>query len=167
MINWHVYDMIHCDAICYDMRCIWGDVMLKTWNVMLYLLNCMYTTWYEWHEITINDMKYNPVRIMYDMRTEKWETICEMIWKTIWYVQNASGVVLNDNKNGKMLGPTHASGDTPIPSRGYRRVHRLGRRSIIMFYIMLLWRLLILMGVRQKLNYQRRLAVQEKGPSGV
>ena len=31
---------------------------------------------YKWHEITINDMKYNPIRIMYDMWTEKWE----MIW---------------------------------------------------------------------------------------
>ena len=49
---------------------------------------------------------------MYDMRTKEWETIwyewwtiSEMIWKTIWYVQNASGVVLNDNENGKMLAP--------------------------------------------------------------
>ena len=33
----------------------------------------MYTTCYEWHDITINEMKYNPVRIMHDMRTEKWE----------------------------------------------------------------------------------------------
>ena len=97
VINWHVYDMIHCDAICCSMRCVWEDVTLKTWNIMLCLLNCMYTVWYEWHEITINDMKYNPARIMYDMRTEKWETIwyewwtiCELIWKTIWYVQNAS-----------------------------------------------------------------------------
>ena len=60
----------------------------------------------------MNDMKYNPVRIMYDMRTEKWETIWyewwtifETIWKTLWYVQNANGVVLNDNENEKMLGP--------------------------------------------------------------
>ena len=37
---------------------------------MLGLLNCVYTTWYEWHEITINDMKYNPIRIMYDLRTK-------------------------------------------------------------------------------------------------
>ena len=110
---------------------------------------------------------------MYDMRTEEWETIwyewcaiCEMIWKTIWNVQNASGVVLNDNENGKMLGP-HALGDTSIRSRGYGRVHPLGRRSIVMFYIMLLWRLLILMGVRQKLSYQRRLADRKRGPSDV
>ena len=51
-----------------------------------------------------------------------------MIWKTIWYVQNASGVVLNDNENTKILGP-HALcvlmhwEDTLIPSRGYERVH--------------------------------------------
>ena len=43
---------------------------------MLGLLNCVYTAWYEWHEITINDMKYNPVRIMYDLRPEE----REMIW---------------------------------------------------------------------------------------
>ena len=71
---------------------------------MLGLLNCVYTTWYEWHEITINDMN-NPVRIMYDLRTEEWETIWhewwmtpETIWKMIWYVHNASGVVLKDNE---------------------------------------------------------------------
>ena len=61
----------------------------------------------------------------------------------------------------------HALGDTPILSRGYGRVHPLGRWSIIMFYIMLPWRLLILMGVRQKLSYQRRLTRQEKGSSSV
>ena len=27
--GWHVYDMIHCDAICYGMICIWWNVMLK------------------------------------------------------------------------------------------------------------------------------------------
>ena len=81
MINWHVYDMIYYDAICYGMICIWWNVMLKAWDVRLCLLNCVYTAWYEW-----------------------WK-ICEMIWKMIWYVQNASGVVLNDNENGKMLGP--------------------------------------------------------------
>ena len=89
-MNWHVYDMIYCDAICYGMICICRNVMLKAWDVMLWLLNCVYTTWFEWHEITINDMKYNLDRIMYDMRTEEWETIwyewwmiCEMIWKMI------------------------------------------------------------------------------------
>ena len=112
VINWHVYDMIYCDAICYCMICIWWNVMLKAWDITLCLLNCVYTTWYEWHEITINDMKYNPVRIMYDMRTKERETIWyeywtigEMIWKMIQYVQNASWVVLNDNENRKMLGP--------------------------------------------------------------
>ena len=40
----------------------------------------------------------------------------------IWDVRNASGVVLNDNENEKMLGfhallCSHALGDTPYPSR--------------------------------------------------
>ena len=105
---WLCCHMIYCDAICYDMICIWWNVMLKAWDVMLCLLNCVYTTWYEWHEITINDMKYNLHRIMYDMRTEEWETIWYEWWticEMIWYVQNASKVVLNDNENGTMLGP--------------------------------------------------------------
>ena len=39
---------------------------------MLGLLNCVYTAWYEWHEITINAMKYNPVRIMiWELKNEK------------------------------------------------------------------------------------------------
>ena len=29
VIKWHVYDMIHCDAIGYGMICIWWNVMLK------------------------------------------------------------------------------------------------------------------------------------------
>ena len=74
-------------------------------------------------------MKYNPVRIMYDLRIEGWETIWhewwtifETIWKMIWYVHNANGVVLNDNENEKMLGLhallcVHALGDTPYPSQ--------------------------------------------------
>ena len=45
-----------------------------------------------------------------------------MIRKMIWYVWNASEVVLNDNENGKMLGPhallcAQALGNTPYPSR--------------------------------------------------
>ena len=83
VINWHVYDMIYCDAICYDTICIWWNVMFKAWNVMLCLLNCVYTAWYECYEITINGMKYNPVRIMYDMRNEKWEMKNEK-----WYDMN-------------------------------------------------------------------------------
>ena len=40
----------------------------------------------------------------------------------IWDVRNASGVVLNDNENEKMLGLhallcAHALGDTPYPSQ--------------------------------------------------
>jgi len=131
VINWHVYDMIYCDAIC-----IWWNVMLTAWNVMLCLLNCVYTAWYECHEITINGMRYNPVRIMYDM---------------IW-TKNFGEVIFNNVENEKILGP-HAFcvlvhlGIPLFHHDGTTRTPR-GRWSIIMFYIMLPWRLLILIGVR-------------------
>ena len=60
----------------------------------------------------------------------------------IWYVWNTSGVVLNDNENGKMLGPhvlvcAHALGDTPLPfTLVWTRTLR-GRKTIIMVIIML------------------------------
>ena len=124
---------------------------------MLGLLNCVYTAWYEWHEITINGMKYNPIRIMYDLRTEEektiwheWWTISKTIWKMIWYVHNASGVVLNDNANGKILGP-HALcvpmhlGGYPYPITRIRM-----RTTIVMLCIVLPWRLLVLAGIRPK-----------------
>ena len=90
---------------------------------MLCVLNCVYTTWYEWHEITVNDMKYNPLELC-------------MIWEMIWYedwnmrndmiwMRNDSGVIFNNVENGKILWP-HALCvlmDTSIPSRGYKRVH--------------------------------------------
>ena len=46
----------------------------------------------------------------------------------ICYVRNASGVVLKDNENRKILGPhalmcVHALGATPIPSRRYGLLH--------------------------------------------
>ena len=44
----------------------------------------------------------------------------------------------------------HALGDTTVPSRGYERIHPKGKETIIMFYIMLSWRLLILTDVRPK-----------------
>ena len=91
----------------------------------------MYTTWYEWYEITINDMKYNPVRIMYDMRIEEWEIIWYEWWtisETIWYVQNASGVVLNSNENGKILGP-HAL--CVLMYRGIPLFHHEGTNAYI------------------------------------
>ena len=49
------------------------------------------------------------------------------------YVHNANRVVLNDNQNGKKFGTScimcaHALGDTPIPSRGYGRVHPMARQ---------------------------------------
>ena len=91
-------------------------------------------------------MKYNPVRIMYDLRIEGWETIWHEWWtifetilKMIWYVHNASGVVLKDNENGKVLGP-HAlcvliafGRDTPIPSRGYECVHPMAGQWSLCF----------------------------------
>ena len=54
----------------------------------------------------------------------------------IWYEQDVSGVLLNYNENGKMLGPhklfcAHASLDTLIPSREYGRIHyEVGERSL-------------------------------------
>ena len=124
------------DAICHG-------ICNMSWYDAICLLNCVHTAWYEWHEITINDMKYNPIRIMYDLKIEEWETIwyewwtiSETIWKMIWYGHNASGVVLKDNENGKVLEP-HAlcvpciRGDTPIPSRGYGHIHQMaGQRSL-------------------------------------
>ena len=40
---------------------------------MLGLLNCVYTAWYEWYEITITDMKYNLVKIcmIWERKNEK------------------------------------------------------------------------------------------------
>ena len=125
----------------------WYDVyMMKYYvkSIELYVMSlklCVYSMiWMTW--ITINGMKYNPVRIMYDLRIEEWETIwhewwtiSETIWKMIWYIHNASRVVLKDNENGKVLGPALCVlmhlGDTPIPSQGYGRVHPMaGQRSL-------------------------------------
>ena len=129
---------------------------------MLGLLNCVYTARYEWHEITINDMKYNPVRIIYDLRIEGWETIwhewwtiSETIWKMIWYVHNVSGVVLKDNENEKVLGP-HALcvlmhlGGYPYPITRVRTRTSNGRTTIVMLCIALPWRLLVLASVWPK-----------------
>ena len=105
------YETLWCNMLWYDvymMKCYVKSIE----RYVRSLKNCVYTAWYEWHEITINIMKYNPIRIMYDLRTEEWEmiwhewwTISETIWKMIWYVHNASRVVLKDNENGKVLGP--------------------------------------------------------------
>ena len=58
VISWHVYDMIYCDAICYGMRCIWGDVMLKdmeyyVMSLKLYVQSMIWMTWNhdKWHKI--------------------------------------------------------------------------------------------------------------------
>ena len=107
---------------------------------MLCFLNCMYTACYKWHDITINKMKYNPVRIMHDMRTEKWEKIwheCKTIaglylimskmenyWDLMYYVCSCIG--------------------------GYPYFITMGRGTIILFYIMLSWWLLVLTGVWPK-----------------
>ena len=128
---------------------------------MLGLLNCVYIAWYEWHEITENSMKYNPVRIMYDLRTKKWETIwyewwtiSETIWKMIWYVHNTSRVVVNDNENGKILG-RHAL--CVLMHWGIPLFHHEGTDAYIQwqdndryFCIALPWRLLVLTGVQPK-----------------
>ena len=65
------------------------------------------------------------------------KTTCEMIFKMIWYLWNASRVILNNNDNGKILGP-HAicvlmPGGTPIPSRRYERVHHYAGEVTLCF----------------------------------
>ena len=68
-------------------------------------------------------MKYNPGICMKDMiNNMRNDTSDDMI------CTERSGVVLNNNENGKILGPhallcAHTLGDTPIPSRWYEPVH--------------------------------------------
>ena len=101
----------------------------------------------KWHEITINGMKYNPVRIIYDIRNEKWEMIryerktvaglylIMLKTKTYWDLMRYVCSCIQ----GYPYSITMVWTRTPI-----------ARWSIIMFYIMLPWRLLILMGVWHK-----------------
>ena len=56
--------------------------------------------------------------------------------------QYASGVVVYDNENGKMLGPhallcVYALGDTPSPFTIVRTGTLRGRKMIVMFTIMM------------------------------
>ena len=82
----------------------------------------MWHEWYDWHAKRWTSMKYNPgicmkYMINYminDMRNDM----------TKWYdmKEDTSGVILNDNENGKMVGPrillyAHALGDTLYHSR--------------------------------------------------
>ena len=55
------------------MNCTLGNDMLKAWSVMLCFVNCMYTTCYEWQDITINEMKYNPLELcmIWELKNEK------------------------------------------------------------------------------------------------
>ena len=73
IVMWYVMFRLFCDTI---------EVMLYESHIMKWYVKSMKRyvmsptlTWlkacYEWHDITINDMKYNPVRIMHGMRTEK------------------------------------------------------------------------------------------------
>ena len=81
--------------------------------------------------------------------------IWKTIWKTIWYVRNANEIVLKDNAKWKNIGTSCINVCSCI--RGYPYSFTmvwtrtlLGSRMIIMFYIMLPWRLLLLTGVWYK-----------------
>ena len=85
------YDILWCNMLWYDMYVM--KCYVKTWNIMLCLLNCVYTAWYECHEIMINGMKYNPVKIMYDIRNDT------------TLMKNDREVIFDNVENGKILGP--------------------------------------------------------------
>ena len=61
VINWHVYDMKYCDAICYGMICIWWRLLcLEAWNVMIWHIYIIWMIWYDWHAKWRTSMKHNP-----------------------------------------------------------------------------------------------------------
>ena len=129
------------------MNCtLWNDI-LKAWSAMLCFLNCMYTTCYEWYDITINEMKYNLVRIMHDMRIGKWEKI--------WYeCKTIAGLYLIMSKMEKYWDLMHYVCSS-IGGYSYFITHYIlhnatGRGMIILFYIVLSWRLLVLTDVWRK-----------------
>ena len=67
-----------------------------------------------------------------------------MIWKMIWDVWTASGVVLNDNENEKNVGTSCiivclCIGGYPLPFTIVRKRTLRGRNTIIMVIIMLQW----------------------------
>ena len=97
----------------------------------------MYTACYKWHDITINEMKYNLVRIMHDMRIEKWEKI----WYECKTIARLYLIMLKMEKYWALCVLMHLG----IPlfhhdGYGYDRYilqNPAGRGTIIMFYIML------------------------------
>ena len=125
-------------------------------NDMKYNLNKNYV-WYEnWR------MRNDMIRMMNDIWNDmKNDIICTerqrgcIKWQWKWKNVGISFICIMY---------AHALGDTPIPSWGYGLVHPLGRRSIIMFYIMLPWQLLILMGVSIRRATKADSPLQEKGP---
>ena len=94
-------------------------------NVMIWHMYAIWTIWYDWHAKRRTSMKYNTGICMQDMINDMINYMRNDMgndMKMIWYEQNTSGVVWNDNENGKMLEAhallcVHTVGDTPIPSR--------------------------------------------------
>ena len=106
-----------------------------------------------------------------DMIWYEWWTICEMIQRTIWYVQNASGVLLNDNENGKCWDFMHyvSSCIGGYPYSVTRVRMRTSTRQAKYHYVLHNAAVTVtnFNGCQQKKSYQSRLVRQEKGSSGV
>ena len=94
---------------------------------------------------------------MHDMKTEKWE----MIWYEWKMIAGLYLIMLKMEKYWDLMHWGYPYSITRVRTRTL-----IGRRIIIMFYIMLSWWLLILTGVQHK-ELQSMLARQRKGPSGV
>ena len=103
---WLLWYMIWCDM------CMMWMIMSGSMKTLWYDI-CV--TWMIWYIDMQNDeLAWNITPI------HAWK-IWEKIWKMIWYEEDASGIVLNDNENEKMLGPhallyTYSTRDTPTPS---------------------------------------------------
>ena len=129
----------------------------NTWNVMIWHVYVIWIIWYDWHAKRQTSMKYNPDICMKDMINDMRK---DMNDDMICIVRSRVG--LNNNENGKILGSrtllcAHTSGDTYSFTMVRTRT-LLGRRTIIMFDIMLSWRLLLLTSVRYRelLEYARQ-----------
>ena len=108
----------------------------------LYVYNMLWMTWYhdKRHE-------YNPVRIMHEMRSEKWE----MVWYEWKTIARLYLIMLKMEKYWDLMHYVCSCiGRYPYSITRVRTRTPLGTRTIIMSYIMLLWQLLILTSVRHK-----------------
>ena len=151
LMNWYVYDMIRYVKIWYVFKACSGYVMWLLW----------YMIWYV-HDVNCYIWKYENVMIWYmcNMNDMIWLT-CKMTnWHEIqprymygrydkWYdmKEDASGVVVYDNENEKMLGPhallcVHASGiplllhdSTDAYTRRQRNYHYVYHNATMMVVI--------------------------------